>query len=760
MRFSRILVWLAAVSLAGGLHAEEAFALRFVPQGKTFRSLGEFSYSLEVAPNQRASIRSVELEIRNAAADTRIARIPYEWEIGQGLKDERPRRQQGWRTRIDEQSVRRIGPLPPGEYLAAFLVNGERASNVAAVRIDPAFDVAKAPTFAWGVIEPTPQKKHASPILWAIGPSPGDPRISNYSLVSSGIEVDGISRQAPAMGWTGIIGLIQGGDRSYHIIRPREYSPPIDVEVPHTYGFTLAGRMAAPLVADLRKTPLADIWDQTDAKPAPAGPVIVRGTVLDARGRPAAGYSVMLKTPVHAVATEETDAEGRYVFSGSLPAGVYELCVSKSWTKPAKFRERFDLEGNANRVRDFDFRKPGMDASRAKADVPRSGPSYTDLDLVEKNPGRNPNQRSQDGQTPLSMAARTGRLDLARKLIEAGADVNALIGATSSVLLAAIDGRHAEIAKLLVEKGADVNLAPSEGYPPLIEAVRLGNADLVEYLLDHGAEVRADDSEGLDAMAHAARAGHRDLITLLAKRGAGIEHMDNGGRTPLMLAAMVGKTDAVNALVAAGAKVNFANQDGFTALSFACFRRINNGEDAGVILALLAAGAKASPRTTLGDTPLTGAVRSGNLFALEPLAKAGADLPGAEGTQALAEAFRRRASATVSELLRLGANPETPFDHHFPPLLYAISITGDAPTVEALIAGGANVNAPVPEPDNESSPLMIAASLGQKAIVRALIKAGANVNYRDWKGRSVLEAAKQSKKPEVTAALVGAGAKS
>ncbi len=75
---------------------------------------------------------------------------------------------------------------------------------------------------------------------------------------------------------------------------------------------------------------------------------------------------------------------------------------------------------------------------------------------------------SQGGLTALHYAARDGRIDAARLLINRGADINQLtLGDSSSPLLVATINGNYELAMFLLEQGADPNLASEDGATPL-----------------------------------------------------------------------------------------------------------------------------------------------------------------------------------------------------------------------------------------------------------------------------------------------------
>ena len=107
----------------------------------------------------------------------------------------------------------------------------------------------------------------------------------------------------------------------------------------------------------------------------------------------------------------------------------------------------------------------------------------------------------------LHRTAFAGDLELAKLLLSYGADPHATSSDRESMLesaagLALIPGyqvshpnpERLELAKLLVEKyGEDVNSADAYGITPLMAAANLGNTILVQYLIDKGADLGAYD---------------------------------------------------------------------------------------------------------------------------------------------------------------------------------------------------------------------------------------------------------------------------
>ncbi len=104
------------------------------------------------------------------------------------------------------------------------------------------------------------------------------------------------------------------------------------------------------------------------------------------------------------------------------------------------------------------------------------------------------NSYSHDGWTPLHLAAFFGREDVARLLLERGAEVNARsrserFARANTPLHAAAANRQTAVAEMLIARGADVNAQDGHGFTPLALAASSRNDTLVILLLEKGAQV-------------------------------------------------------------------------------------------------------------------------------------------------------------------------------------------------------------------------------------------------------------------------------
>jgi ankyrin repeat protein len=71
--------------------------------------------------------------------------------------------------------------------------------------------------------------------------------------------------------------------------------------------------------------------------------------------------------------------------------------------------------------------------------------------------GASPAFRSESDTVPLTDAAARGRLEMTRRLVAVGADMNACEGRGMTALMLAASRDHVEIVELLVRRGADLS---------------------------------------------------------------------------------------------------------------------------------------------------------------------------------------------------------------------------------------------------------------------------------------------------------------
>ena len=128
--------------------------------------------------------------------------------------------------------------------------------------------------------------------------------------------------------------------------------------------------------------------------------------------------------------------------------------------------------------------------------------------------------REQDPRTPLVLAARKGYFDIAKLLIDAGADVQYHAMGDETPLMAAAANGHLDIVTYLVEEGGSAHQKVYGDGTALLVAARGGHLQVVTYLISQGVEVdKAVTGDGTPLIC-AVRNGHYNVAKVLLENGA------------------------------------------------------------------------------------------------------------------------------------------------------------------------------------------------------------------------------------------------
>ena len=159
-------------------------------------------------------------------------------------------------------------------------------------------------------------------------------------------------------------------------------------------------------------------------------------------------------------------------------------------------------------------------------------------------------------EAPVADAAQRDDVEQVQSLLRSGADVNAAQGDGMTALHWAAENGNADLARILLTAGADVDAVTRLGdFTPLHIASKSGAQATVRVLLEGGSAPDVLTSAGGVAPLHyAASAGSVESVKALLEHGADPDVRERmWQQTPLMFAAAAGRTQVVRALVEAGA---------------------------------------------------------------------------------------------------------------------------------------------------------------------------------------------------------------
>ena len=487
-------------------------------------------------------------------------------------------------------------------------------------------------------------------------------------------------------------------------------------------------------------------------------PVVVLGLVLQAPTAGAARAAEPDLRLVRAAAAQDRDAVRTLLGAGADPDaaradGVTALLWAAHWDD----REMVDLLLGAG---------ADPDAAEDHGVTPLARAcENASAGMVERllAAGADPNAAQDNGLTPLMIAAQTGSVAIVTTLLRQDADPNAATAETgATALMWAAEESHPDVVRVLLDGGAAVSVSTTKGFTPLMTAARQGDVELARILIAGGADVNETGLDGTHALPLSILYGNFDFALFLLDRGADPN------------AAMGG----VHAMHAAAGNVgswlnHWSREHGGSGLS----ERFGNpglGPDGRLELVRALLGRGADPNVRIATSAMImnyiGYPKKG---AFEPYACGTGDLRGATplwvaafgSNGSIGQIFgefahvnRANSSAEIiTALLDAGADLQLTTDDGTTPLMAAAGLgpstytpreprglrsTGGEEAVRALLAAGADVNA-VNEADFTA--LHGAAFRGLNEIVQLLVDNGAEIDARDFRGRTPFRLAEGSK---------------
>ena len=305
---------------------------------------------------------------------------------------------------------------------------------------------------------------------------------------------------------------------------------------------------------------------------------------------------------------------------------------------------------------------------------------------------------------------------------EAARDRLDLLGfpVSADALSRAIATRHRPLIDLCFSALFDINAPDEDGRSPLLLATLHGDWETVRRLLNAGAGIDAADAHGTTPLMAAAMHGSVEFLRAFAERSASADAADAQGRAALHYAVAAAKLDAIAFLIPLTAKIGATCADGNNALGMAF-----ETQNPAILQTLLDCVPPTLEWNTSTRTMLSSALGAGD-------------------------------KDRIRFLLGKHPGPPAPEGHTAPLLAYAISMN-QTPLFDILLECGASANTAISAPcekeflatvprnflrhylegDSGVTVLMLAASLGNEDIVKALLAAGADRNRMTPKHRMI-----------------------
>ncbi|HVX85354.1 MAG TPA: hypothetical protein VH253_11280 [Phycisphaerae bacterium] len=209
----------------------------------------------------RWELRKADTQERVASVDMRLP--PIFGGRGRNTASQPPDGQpHGLRTSIMDEAATVLDGLPEGNYVAAFVLDGKRVSNVVTIKRVAKHQVTDEPLVRAAVAEPVMPGE--PPVIGVVGVkrTDADPDMGPMQLMMADLIVDGEHHPPGGGGYSGP-GAPKVGGRMLMPVQQRQIT--WDGSVPHTVSLIVAGNATAQVTVP-PGAPLAEAWDRATQK--------------------------------------------------------------------------------------------------------------------------------------------------------------------------------------------------------------------------------------------------------------------------------------------------------------------------------------------------------------------------------------------------------------------------------------------------------------------------------------------------------------
>ncbi|MSP75878.1 MAG: ankyrin repeat domain-containing protein [Rhodospirillaceae bacterium] len=139
--------------------------------------------------------------------------------------------------------------------------------------------------------------------------------------------------------------------------------------------------------------------------------------------------------------------------------------------------------------------------------------------------GADVNAQDENRDSAFLLAGAEGRLEILKLALQAGADLRSTNRYGGTALIPACHHGHIETVRELLKTAIDVNHVNRLGWTALLETVILGDGgpayvEITRLLVAHKADLNLADKRGVTPLAHARQRGYRQIASILESAGA------------------------------------------------------------------------------------------------------------------------------------------------------------------------------------------------------------------------------------------------
>ena len=395
------------------------------------------------------------------------------------------------------------------------------------------------------------------------------------------------------------------------------------------------------------------------------------------------------------------------------------------------------------------------------------------------------------GATPLHEAVRYGRVDIAKLLLEHGANANAMdsIGKTPMLLIIPLEAQEqiyplllkhnasviqkdmygdtvlhvatmasapVNTLSLLVGNGALINERNKQGATPLFLAIETEHPEQVKFFSQSGADIYAEDMEGNTPLTKALESDSKTMLENLVT-SSNIASTDSSGNTALHIAvSRDAPIDFIRYLIDVGADVNARNKNGDSVLYITVQK---NRRDAGDLL--LEKNADIFATNTQNDSPLRLALTQGGEVQDWLINSKTLNSTDGSGNTPLHYASEWHLNSAIIALIQKGAKLEAKNGNGESAVYSAVKGGDDSPsTINVLVSNGLVIDSKnkLGRDNLGNTPLHAAVKWSAFNTAKTLIALGVDVDAQNFSGKTALSDACRSVKKDMAILLIKNGA--
>lgn len=351
------------------------------------------------------------------------------------------------------------------------------------------------------------------------------------------------------------------------------------------------------------------------------------------------------------------------------------------------------------------------------------------------------------GVLPIACAS---KYKVIKYFLEHGADVNARLSNSDTILQAAIKKRKLKLVKLILKHNPDLSLVDNSGYNAIETAVKLDAADVLQELINAGnVDLASTYRNGNNILHLAAEYGSLDCLKLLLETGMDMAISNNSNQDIMHLACKHGKENIVDHLIRIG---------------YSCKRDLSGNYPIHIAaqrgnVSLIQKLANYAPgllnlRNNNSSTALHELLCSNTKLDITPvlqIPQLDLEIQNNTGKTPLLIATHKGKNNDIAALINANADTLAADNSGCTALIYA-ALSGKAENLRLLLQKQYDLNARC---NNGNTALIRAAIRGHLDCVRELVAAGADIEVRNNNGSTAYELAEMFGSRPVVKELIG-----